>query len=82
MLWSLETTAESRFSLSRVDAVQFDDDELRDAIGAQSDAAADRLDPDAGDVVQAVWFDAAPQRRGGCCWWCTTSPSTACRGGS
>ena len=64
MLWSLETTATTAFSLSRVDAADMTDDELRDAIGAQSDAAADRLDPDAGAVVQAVWFDLGAARQG------------------
>ncbi|MBB5160708.1 amino acid adenylation domain-containing protein/non-ribosomal peptide synthase protein (TIGR01720 family) [Mycobacterium sp. AZCC_0083] len=64
ILWSLETTATSTFSLSRVDAAHMDGDELRDAIGAQSDAAADRLNPDAGTVVQAVWFDLGAVRQG------------------
>ncbi|WP_029115226.1 non-ribosomal peptide synthase/polyketide synthase [Mycobacterium sp. URHB0044] len=64
MLWSLETTAEIRFSLTRVDAAHLGDDELRDAIGAQSDAAADRLDPDGGAIVQAVWFDRGADRQG------------------
>ena len=40
------------------------DDELRAAIGAESDAAADRLDPDAGVVVQAVWFDLGARAAG------------------
>ncbi|KAA0084465.1 non-ribosomal peptide synthetase [Mycolicibacterium sp. P9-64] len=64
MLWSLETTATSTFSLLRVDAAAMTAGELRDAIGTQSDAAADRLDPDAGVVVQAVWFDLGPDRQG------------------
>jgi amino acid adenylation domain-containing protein/non-ribosomal peptide synthase protein (TIGR01720 family) len=64
ILWSLETTATTTFSLSRVDAAHMGDDELRAAIAAQSDAAADRLDPDAGAVVQAVWFDFGQERQG------------------
>ncbi|CAN5600445.1 non-ribosomal peptide synthetase [soil metagenome] len=64
MLWSLETTAAAPIDLSRVDAEQFDEEQFRDAIGRESDAAADRLDPDAGVVVQAVWFDSGATRQG------------------
>ncbi len=64
MLWSLETASGQTVSVHTVDATAFTDDELRDAIGAQSDAAADRLDPDAGALVAAVWFDRGPDRQG------------------
>ncbi|MDX1892209.1 non-ribosomal peptide synthase/polyketide synthase [Mycolicibacterium sp. 050158] len=64
MLWSLETAAAERVSILRVDAEGFDEDGLRAAIAAQSDAAADRLRPDSGTLVAAVWFDRGPQRRG------------------
>ncbi|MET0701069.1 MAG: amino acid adenylation domain-containing protein, partial [Mycobacterium sp.] len=64
MLWSLETTAGQQLSVLRVDADSFDEDQLRDAIRRESDAAADRLDPDAGVVVQAVWFDLGADRQG------------------
>lgn len=64
MLWSLETAAAPRVSTRRVDASRFTDDELVDAIGVQSDAAADRLDPAAGALVDAVWFDLGPDRQG------------------
>ncbi len=57
MLWSLEVTEHCTLTLSRVDAAGLDDDALRQVIGAESDAAADRLDPDEGVVAQAVWFD-------------------------
>jgi amino acid adenylation domain-containing protein/non-ribosomal peptide synthase protein (TIGR01720 family) len=64
LLWSLETTGSRAFALSRVDAVGLTEDALREAIGAESDAAADRLDPDAGAVVVAVWFDRGSERQG------------------
>nr|WP_233165340.1 non-ribosomal peptide synthase/polyketide synthase [Mycobacterium sp. AT1] len=64
MLWSLETAAAPRVSTLRVDASGFTDDELVDAIGVQSDAAADRLDPGSGALVDAVWFDLGPDRQG------------------
>ena len=63
-LWSLEVAASTAFSLHRVDATQLNDDELRTAIGAESDAAAERLAPDAGAVVQAVWFDRGVGQQG------------------
>ncbi|MFE9635252.1 amino acid adenylation domain-containing protein [Streptomyces sp. NPDC006463] len=37
---------------------------LRAQIAAEADAAAGRLDPDAGVMLQAVWFDAGPGRAG------------------
>ncbi|WP_143219976.1 non-ribosomal peptide synthetase, partial [Actinomadura sp. CNU-125] len=32
---------------------------------------SERLDPQAGVMVRAVWFDVR-RCRGGCCWWCIT----------
>lgn len=64
MLWSLEAASAQEVSVARVDAEQFTDDELRDAIGVQSDAATDRLDPDTGALVAAVWFDRGADRQG------------------
>ena len=54
----------SRRGRPRVDAAGLDDAALRELIGVESDAAADRLDPDAGTVLQAVWFDRGPGERG------------------
>jgi amino acid adenylation domain-containing protein/non-ribosomal peptide synthase protein (TIGR01720 family) len=46
--------------LRRVDVGGLDDTAVRDAVAEASDAAAARLAPDAGVVLQAVWFDAGP----------------------
>ncbi|MFC4045847.1 amino acid adenylation domain-containing protein [Dactylosporangium siamense] len=67
MLWSLEARPSSEAStvdVRRVDAAGLGDAVLRELIGVESDAAADRLDPDAGTVLQAVWFDRGPGERG------------------
>ncbi|OJF15837.1 non-ribosomal peptide synthetase [Couchioplanes caeruleus] len=68
VLWSLEalpagvvTAAEL---LRRVDVADLDAAELRAVLAAESDAAADRLDPDSGVMLQAVWFDAGSGRPG------------------
>ncbi|MFB6393031.1 amino acid adenylation domain-containing protein [Polymorphospora lycopeni] len=45
----------------RVDAAGLDDDGLRAEVAAQARAARDRLDPDGGVLLQAVWFDAGPR---------------------
>ncbi|MFE4637312.1 amino acid adenylation domain-containing protein [Streptomyces sp. NPDC056773] len=67
-LWSARTTAAGSLDaaalLHRVDVTGLDDAELRTAVARESDAAADRLDPDAGATVQAVWFDAGPEKPG------------------
>ncbi|MFG3506480.1 amino acid adenylation domain-containing protein [Streptomyces sp. NPDC047821] len=67
-LWSARTTAPGSLDaaalLRRVDVRDLDAMALRAAIAEESDAAAGRLDPDAGTTVQAVWFDAGPQRPG------------------
>nr|WP_218577583.1 non-ribosomal peptide synthetase [Phytohabitans rumicis] len=41
--------------------VRVDGADLRDTIAAQARAAQERLDPAAGVLVQAVWFDAGPR---------------------
>ncbi|GAA0618357.1 hypothetical protein GCM10009547_20840 [Sporichthya brevicatena] len=60
-LWSLavEPTGRVRAAdvLRRVDARALGADALRAAIAAETSAAADRLDPEAGEMVAAVWFD-------------------------
>jgi non-ribosomal peptide synthase protein (TIGR01720 family) len=43
-----------------VAAADLTDDELDRRIAAESDAAADRLDPGAGVMIQAVWLDRGP----------------------
>ncbi|GGW36525.1 non-ribosomal peptide synthetase [Streptomyces xantholiticus] len=67
-LWSARTTepgsVDAAALLRRVDVRDLDDDAFRAAVGAQSHAAADRLDPDTGMMVQAVWFDAGAARPG------------------
>ncbi|WP_379613591.1 amino acid adenylation domain-containing protein [Pseudonocardia sp. GCM10023141] len=64
--WVLTTTPVGTVDpdavLHRVDAGlgvagEWDSDAFRDVVGTAFDAAADRLDPAAGVVVQAVWFD-------------------------
>ncbi|WP_116050590.1 non-ribosomal peptide synthetase [Amycolatopsis palatopharyngis] len=52
-----EPEAENPAPLLRVPAEGLDDTALREVIAAESDRAVDRLDPEAGIVVQAVWFD-------------------------
>lgn len=63
-LWSLETTAAQSLPVMPVDAIGFDDDELADAIAHHSDEAADRLDPETGVMLQAVWWDRGPALQG------------------
>ncbi|WP_232376105.1 non-ribosomal peptide synthetase [Amycolatopsis aidingensis] len=45
-----------------MDAGGLDDAALRALIATESDAAAGRLDPDAGIMLQAVWFDRGPRQ--------------------
>ncbi|WP_432076171.1 amino acid adenylation domain-containing protein [Streptomyces wuyuanensis] len=67
-LWSAQTsdpgTVEAAALLRRVDIRGMDDAVRRSAVGDASDAAAGRLDPDNGVMVQAVWFDAGTERPG------------------
>ncbi|MCL2534954.1 MAG: condensation domain-containing protein, partial [Nocardiaceae bacterium] len=65
-VWSLQIAERGtgRPSLRRVDVADHDDRQLRSMIAAESSAAADRLDPEAGAMVEAVWFDAGPAELG------------------
>ena len=62
VLWTLEARGAGSVRaddlLSRVDVRGQAPDALRATIAAQSDAAVGRLDPDAGRMLEAVWFDA------------------------
>ncbi|GKQ36017.1 non-ribosomal peptide synthetase [Streptomyces sp. A012304] len=67
-LWSAQTSApgtvDAAALLRRVDVRDLDDAALRAVIGEESDAAANRLDPDSGAMVRAVWFDAGAEQPG------------------
>ncbi|GFH38514.1 non-ribosomal peptide synthetase [Streptomyces pacificus] len=67
-LWSAQTSAPGTVDaaplLRRVDVRATDGTALRAVIGEESDAAANRLDPDSGATVQAVWFDAGAEQPG------------------
>ncbi|MGW0697975.1 amino acid adenylation domain-containing protein [Streptomyces sp. NPDC002867] len=67
-LWSARTmpagSLDAAGLLRRVDACGLDESAFRTVIREESDAAANRLDPDAGVTVQAVWFDAGTDRPG------------------
>ncbi|MEO3819106.1 amino acid adenylation domain-containing protein [Plantactinospora sp. B24E8] len=62
VLWSLEVPPAGQVDpaglLRRVDVAGLDDAELRATITRESEAATGRLAPDAGTMLQAVWFDA------------------------
>ncbi|MEU7905178.1 amino acid adenylation domain-containing protein [Actinoplanes sp. NPDC049118] len=58
MLWSQEVTATGGYTLTVVDGVE------PDVIAREAEAAVSRLDPDAGGVLEAVFFDAGPERQG------------------
>ncbi|MCP9489463.1 MAG: amino acid adenylation domain-containing protein [Solirubrobacteraceae bacterium MAG38_C4-C5] len=68
VLWSLETLAVGAVRaadlLRRVHVDDSAPDALRAAIAAESDAAVGRLDPDAGRILEAVWFDTGPRSPG------------------
>ncbi len=66
-LWTLEvlpTGAPAAALLRHVDVAALDAAELRERIAAEAEAAADRLDPEAGVMLQAVWLDAGGERDG------------------
>ncbi len=63
-VWSLEITESADLELRRVDVTGLDAAALREIVAAESDAATDRLDPDDGTMLSAVWFDAGPQELG------------------
>ncbi|MFF7209724.1 non-ribosomal peptide synthase/polyketide synthase [Streptomyces sp. NPDC008238] len=50
--------------LTRADVAGADDTALREAISAHAVTARAGLDPDTGDMVRAVWFDAGPGKPG------------------
>ncbi|TDE21357.1 amino acid adenylation domain-containing protein, partial [Nonomuraea mesophila] len=67
LLWSLEARPAGEPpepGVLAVDASGHDEDGLHALVAAESDAAAGRLDPDAGRIVEAVWFDRGPDRQG------------------
>ncbi|AOW95020.1 non-ribosomal peptide synthetase [Rhodococcus sp. WMMA185] len=63
-VWSLEITESAELALRRIDVTGLDDVALRESVSAESDAATDRLDPDSGVMLSAVWFDAGPDDLG------------------
>ena len=68
VLWTLEArpaqTVRADDLLTRVDVRGQAPETLRATITAQSDAAIARLDPDAGRMLEAVWFDAGTDAPG------------------
>ncbi|MEV2250525.1 non-ribosomal peptide synthase/polyketide synthase [Streptomyces sp. NPDC050147] len=56
--------APERTWVRRVDATGLPADALRELTGAQARAAAGRLDPAAGVMLEAVWFDGGPEAGG------------------
>ncbi|MDI5962454.1 non-ribosomal peptide synthetase [Streptantibioticus silvisoli] len=66
--WALEVLPRGAVTadgcVTRVDAGSTDGDELAALVRARTDEALDRLDPEAGRMVRAVWFDAGPDRPG------------------
>ncbi|MEU8231341.1 amino acid adenylation domain-containing protein [Actinoplanes sp. NPDC048967] len=56
MLWSQEITPTGQVVLTTVEGL--------DTIQREAEAAVARLDPDAGRVLEAVFFDAGPDRQG------------------
>ncbi len=66
--WALEVLPRGAVTadgcVTRVDAGSAEGDELAAVVRARTDEALDRLDPATGRMVQAVWFDAGPDRPG------------------
>nr|WP_157357341.1 non-ribosomal peptide synthase/polyketide synthase [Amycolatopsis nigrescens] len=64
--WTLEVPPQARAEdwIVHIDVSTVDEDGLREVISAEAHAARDRLDPDGGRMVSAVWFDAGPGRAG------------------
>ena len=61
---TLRVPAGAAASVSHVDTTGLHGDALRNLVAEQVAAAAARLDPEAGAMVQAVWFDAGDGRPG------------------
>ncbi|PSO48056.1 MAG: hypothetical protein BRC32_03010 [Actinobacteria bacterium QS_8_72_14] len=70
--WQLEVaapgTVRAATCLTRVEAAGLDAEALDGLVDDHRAAATSRLDPDAGVMVQAVWFDAGPSRAGRLLW--------------
>ena len=66
--WSLEVAPAGAVAagscLRRIDVCGADGAALRERMAAEAQAAAGRLSPSAGVLVQAVWFDAGAERSG------------------
>lgn len=66
--WVLETlpagTVDAAPAVRRIDAAGRLECDRAALVRQESDAARDRLRPREGNVLQAVWFDAGPDRRG------------------
>ena len=66
--WELEIAAvggvKAEFCLRRVDVVGLDEVGLHACISEEAVAAEARLNPEAGMIVQGVWFDAGPEKAG------------------
>ena len=68
VIWNLEIPPKgdvrAATCLQRVDIAGLSTADTTALVGAQVQRAWDRLDPEAGVMVQAVWFDAGPARPG------------------
>lgn len=66
--WALETrpvgAAGAASAVRRTDVAGRPEEEWAALVRQESDAARDRLRPREGNVLQAVWFDAGPDRQG------------------
>ncbi|MFI0816198.1 amino acid adenylation domain-containing protein [Streptomyces sp. NPDC021098] len=62
--WEPRTGPRGRLGLVRHDAARLDGDALRSAVRERAARARERLDPTAGRIVHAEWFDAGPDRPG------------------
>jgi non-ribosomal peptide synthase protein (TIGR01720 family) len=66
--WALETlpagAVDAASAVRRTDVSGRPEQDLAALVRQESDAARDRLRPREGNVLQAVWFDAGPDRRG------------------
>ncbi|NLE78061.1 MAG: non-ribosomal peptide synthase/polyketide synthase, partial [Rhodococcus sp.] len=63
-VWSLEIAEQASVPVRRVETGGLDEQALRDLVATESEAATERLDPDAGIMLSAVWFDAGAGEQG------------------
>ncbi|MFD4367301.1 amino acid adenylation domain-containing protein [Rhodococcus sp. NPDC058521] len=63
-MWSLAIDEHVDVPVRRVETAGLSGSDLRDLIETESNAATDRLDPDAGTMLTAVWFDAGAGQPG------------------